>query len=284
VGGTSQLWIIGAVMTIIACVLNTFGVHLQKYAHIQNSKRPLPQQRPYYTMFLWWAGFFLVLFGAIGDIAALAFAAQSLIAPLAGLTLVFNILIAPCFLEEKVTQKDIMATITIFFGCTVAVVFSNHEETVYTFSELVSMTAYEPVFITYFVLVMVGLVISFVMLNRFQTERLDDSQWYHENKEFYPPVVALLSGLAGAQAVTFAKGCMELIKAEIAGHHIFEKHFLAAPFCLVMLVIFLIVQLHFLNVGLAAFDMMMIFPLYQAVWILFTALGGIITYQEYRAF
>ena len=41
--------------------------------------------------------------GTLLDVVALAFAAQSLIAPLAGLTLVFNILIAPCFLKEQAT-------------------------------------------------------------------------------------------------------------------------------------------------------------------------------------
>ena len=66
--------------------------------------------------------------------------------------------------------------------------------------------------------------------------------------------------------------------------HALEKHYLAAPFCMVMLLLFMLVQLHFLNMGLSCFDMMLIFPIYQAMWIVFTALGGIVTYQEYKAF
>jgi len=93
-------------------------------------------QKPYYFQFLWWGGFWLIIAGTLGDVVALAFAAQSLIAPLAGLTLVFNIMITPCFLKEEITTNDMVATVVIFVGCTLAVAFSNHEDTAWDFSEV----------------------------------------------------------------------------------------------------------------------------------------------------
>jgi len=131
---------------------------------------------------------------------------------------------------------------------------------------------------------MITIVVCVVVLSRLEAERIDDSHWYHDRKEWHPVTIALIAGIAGAQSVTFAKGVVELIKSEIEGAANFEKHYLAAPFCLLALICFTITQLHYLNVGLASFDTLFIFPLYQAVWILFTALGGIITYKEYRVF
>jgi len=278
------LWVIGVVICVTASILSTFGIHLQKFSHVQDAKLPLGKQRPYGRRFLWWAGFFLTLFASIGDLVALAFAAQSLIAPLAGLSLVFNVLMAPCFLKEKVTNRDIYGTLMILMGCTVAVTFSTHEETSYTFTELMDMTAFDPVFITYFAINVGVMLVSFVILNRVQAERLDDSDWYHAHKELHPITIALIAGMAGGLAVTFAKGAAELVKSEIAGENILGHHYLAAPFCVVMLICFVLVQLHYLNVGLSAFDTLFIFPIYQAIWIIFTALGGIITYKEFRGF
>jgi len=44
------------------------------------------------------------------------------------------------------------------------------------------------------------------------------------------------------------------VEAEIGGNEVFAKHYLTAPFCVCCLVATLIVQMHFLNVGLAAFE------------------------------
>ena len=44
---------------------------------------------------------------------------------------------------------------------------------------------------------------------------------------------------------------------------------MSAPFCIIALVACLLTQLHYLNVGLELFDVMLYFPLYQAPAILF---------------
>jgi len=68
------------------------------------------------------------------------------------------------------------------------------------------------------------------------------------------------------------------------GERIFQNHYFTAPFCIVCLIFCLLIQIHYLNVGLELFEVMLYFPLYQSAWILFVALGGIVTYQEYSRF
>ena len=61
-----------------------------------------------------------------GDLVAFGFAAQSLLAPLGGSTIVFNALMAPCFVGEVVSVTDIFATGVILVGCTLTVNRSIH--------------------------------------------------------------------------------------------------------------------------------------------------------------
>ena len=198
-----------------------------------NAKLSPSLQQPYYKQFLWWNGFILIIMGNLADLVALAFAAQSLIAPLAALTLVFNIMLSPYFLKETVTVTDVKATLIIVIGCVVAVSFSNHQETAYDFNELVNMTAYNPVFITYFVLIITVMMATFTLHNRFLAEKIDQSNWYGQYRERHPGTVAVMAGVTGSMSVTFAKGFMELVKAEFNGKKVFESHYFTVSLPLV---------------------------------------------------
>jgi len=58
----------------------------------------------------------MMAIGAVLDLVAFGFAAQSLLAPLGGSTIVFNALLSPCFLKEKLFRTDIYATVIILLG------------------------------------------------------------------------------------------------------------------------------------------------------------------------
>ena len=47
-------------LQVFASFLNTFGINLQKYSHVQNDKRPELNKKAYYNDFLWAAGVILV--------------------------------------------------------------------------------------------------------------------------------------------------------------------------------------------------------------------------------
>jgi hypothetical protein len=52
--------------------------------------------------------------------------AQSIVAPLGSMTLVANVVIAPVFLKEVVSKRDVLSTLLIVAGCAVAVAFASH--------------------------------------------------------------------------------------------------------------------------------------------------------------
>jgi len=283
----NNLWILGAALCVFASGLSTFGINLQKYSHLQSAESLSPGQaaQPYYLRGFWWAGFLLIIFGTLMDVVALAFAAQSLVAPLAGLSLVFNVLLAPCFLDEVVTRIDLIATGVILLGCTMAVAFADHEHTSYNFDDIVDK-ANNAACWTYFLSALVAIATCYFFIQRFEGERIDDSHWYQTNKKWHSVSYALLAGTAGSVAVTCAKAAAELIKAEInnPGVGSFEKHWFAAPAAIVVLVTMLIFQIHFLNAGLERFDVLLIVPMYQGFWIILTAGAGMVTYREYENF
>ncbi len=88
-------------------------------------------KREYYKSKVWVLGLALIILGSAADFAALAFGAQSIIAPLGSLTLVSNVFFAPCLLGEKLTQRDVFATAAIVTGASIAIIFASHKDTIY---------------------------------------------------------------------------------------------------------------------------------------------------------
>ena len=87
----------------------------------------------------WVLGFVLVIAGSLGDFAALGFAAQSLIVPVGGLTLVANSIFARFGLKEKMTRLDVSATGLIMVGIIIAACFANKESSSYSLDELIDL-------------------------------------------------------------------------------------------------------------------------------------------------
>jgi len=99
--------------------------------------------------------------GAVLDLVAFGFAAQSLLAPLGGSTIVFNALLSPCFLKEKLFRTDIYATVIILLGCTLTVAFGDHGSQEFSVDELISYFGRWDVILYFFVVTILALLVSF---------------------------------------------------------------------------------------------------------------------------
>ena len=124
----SLLWAVGVVMTLFGSLLINFGTQLLKVAHNREEAK-LAQgadENPCYRRPISWVGYIFMALGSMADFAALGFAAQSLLAPLAAASLVLNIVQAPCLVGEQPTMLDICATLVIGTGCCVSVAFADH--------------------------------------------------------------------------------------------------------------------------------------------------------------
>ena len=92
-GPNRGAWVAGFVISVVFSFFASVGINLQKKALKQNeltaqenNSAPLPP----YRLPLWSFGFFLILTGSLLDFVAFGLAPQSLLAPLAALTLVWN--------------------------------------------------------------------------------------------------------------------------------------------------------------------------------------------------
>ena len=115
-------------MTLFGSLLINFGTQLLKVAHNREEAK-LAQgadENPCYRRPISWVGYIFMALGSMADFAALGFAAQSLLAPLAAASLVLNIVQAPCLVGEQPTMLDICATLVIGTGCCVSVAFADH--------------------------------------------------------------------------------------------------------------------------------------------------------------
>ena len=123
-GPSMGMWVAGFTISLVFSILNSIGINLQKYSLTRNANATV--KRTTCRQPLWVIGFTLVCLGSILDFVAFGMAPQTLLAPLAALTLVWNMFIAPIFHKEKITRQNIIATIIIFVGVTITVIYAGH--------------------------------------------------------------------------------------------------------------------------------------------------------------
>jgi magnesium transporter len=63
----------------------------------------------------------LLVVGSLVDLVSFTFAPVSLLAPLAAMTLLINLFMAPCFVGETPTRRDVIITGVIFSGAVITV-------------------------------------------------------------------------------------------------------------------------------------------------------------------
>ncbi|CAI5700473.1 unnamed protein product [Peronospora effusa] len=286
-GPEKTIWVIGFSIAVVFSFLASVGINLQKKALKQNELVAKP--KPAYRLPLWTLGFVLCVVGSVLDFVAFGLAPQSLLAPLAALTLVWNMVLAPCFNKEKLSKKDIMSTLIIFAGATISVVFASHTSPSYNLDMLMQLYK-DPVTIIYFCVVFLAIVANFVaikivdglclMSRRHRIIQVGTpARWATIRLVGY----AGLAGILGGQSVLFAKSLAELLKGVLHGDASYFGHYQSYLIALALIVC-LCLQIKYLNGGLVHYDALSMVPIYQAYWVISGVLGGVIYFQEIRTF
>ena len=87
----------------------------------------------------------LIVLDGILDVATFGMAPAAMLAPLASLVLVHNVILAPCLLNEKVDKKGLIATFIIIAGSLVATLSAVRD-----FDVFISSYKYFPLTNTFF--------------------------------------------------------------------------------------------------------------------------------------
>lgn len=273
-GPAVGMWVAGFTISLVFSVLNSIGINLQKYSLSRNAKASKKRnscQQP-----LWLVGFMLVCLGSILDFVAFGMAPQSLLAPLAALTLVWNMFIAPIFHKEKITRQNIVATIIIFIGVTITVIFAGHSTPSYELKDLILLYQ-QPVMYAYITCVAIFLTVLTISAKRIESSGQNVGGLYH--------IICYggIAGTFGGQSVLLAKSTVEMLKSALWGQGSTDFEHVETYLIIGGMVICLVSQITVLNGGLKRFDALVMIPVYQSFWILTSVLGGIMYFEEYSS-
>ena len=197
----------------------------------------------------WISGLLLQIIGALFDFGALAFAPQSVVAPLGSLTLVINVFLAPIMHKEKATCKTMIATCIIILGCVITVIFSAKEDSFSSLNDVFNLYRSNAFYfysvITGSYVVFLWLMIQYmVYLSKAYKDRY--RQDYFKTHRF---CIASLSGTMGAQNMLFAKAFSTLLVLTIQGKGMMFIHWQSyLVICALATTIYL--QLRWLNSAL----------------------------------
>ena len=186
-------------------------------------------------MGMWVLGFSGMVTGAVLDFGSLVFAAQSLLAPLAASTLVINIVQAPFVVGEKPGGIDILCTVFIAVGCTLAVAFADHNTATYSLSEMLELW-YNKVFVIWVIIVVIGMGAAYWVIRdgnkRDETGRSKVEISRTENSNYYAFFFAALGGQSGGNSILCAKSIGEVAKTFVQVGLEAWEYFVAIGMCL----------------------------------------------------
>ncbi|KDO28741.1 hypothetical protein SPRG_19958 [Saprolegnia parasitica CBS 223.65] len=266
-------------MAIAASICTDMGVNLQKYSFLCEAKRPV--KRGYFLQPKWAFGLFLVVFGSIGDFAALGFIPQSLAIPVGGFTIVANVFFAHYFLKEPFSKRDGVGTGLIVLGIMVVAAFASKTNDCYTIDELLVLFN-QTNFIVYVIVVACTSLALYLYIRKIRAVAIQHgagSSMHRAYAKTHSVICPALSGVCGAQSVLFAKASAELFKSTLAGDNQFTS--VATYAIALMMLICIVLQIHWLAQGLKTSDTIFVVPVFQCFFIAVSIVGGAVYFNEF---
>ncbi|CAJ1343574.1 unnamed protein product [Effrenium voratum] len=140
-----SLWYVGIGLEIFSSMCGTAGKIFVRLSSLQKHKHPL------LSKCLFRVGLFTnTVVGPLIDVSAYSFAPQSLVAPFGGLDVVWNALLAPFILEEKLTRHRAVGSLLVMLGSIGSACFGNQEDPLYTI-EYIEATLFNERVLIYFI-------------------------------------------------------------------------------------------------------------------------------------
>ncbi|KAG7387308.1 NIPA-like protein 3 [Phytophthora pseudosyringae] len=249
---TSQLWVIGVSLSLTATLFGTLGKVLLKLAHTSSQALSVKAA----------ATVCVFLLNPVFDALSYAYAAQSILAPMAGFSVVWNIVLSPYLLNEKVSTHDVRGSAVILLGCMLVGISGSHVTPTHHSAELFALFQ-SRIFIEYAIFAVCTAVVLVWMICSYDKK----SGW----RRF---AFGALSGLIGGN-LFFLKASVELF-AE--GGAVWSN-----PETYVIVASALSTAgggIYVLDLGLREYDALYLVAIYQAFLILIGSVSGVIFFHE----
>jgi uncharacterized membrane protein len=263
-----SLWWLGMILMVGSTVAGAIGGLFIRKSHLIASRHAR------LSWAYWLVGIFVVqLFLNVGmSMAALAFAAQSLLSPLIACQIVFNAFLAPCFLAgETLTVRDGVGTAFIVAGCVAAGLFAPHSDPHYSLQVLLDDYT-RPAFLAYAATcaaLMAGAYLGSLQRRWQSLQRVG---------------AAALPGALVGNANIFAKAASGLLVGAVA--HGDWSPFAKSPLPYVVMVVAPLMaglSLLFLNRALAAWPATSIVPTYISTLVVVSTVSGGLCFGEFAS-
>ncbi|GLI58597.1 hypothetical protein VaNZ11_000325 [Volvox africanus] len=277
-----DLWYVGAIINVVGSIAINLGTNLMKLGHNKRAKVDCAeaQKPPVHKFKEWCIGMSFFSVGNILNFVSFGFAAQSLLAALGSVQFVSNVIFAYFVLHEPINRMILIATACIVGGCILLVVFGNQTSATYTVKQLTELYT-KPAYVVYLCLMGVGVVGGYILYLHGQkvvSKTGPRGIWY----ALLPVAYSVFSALIGTQSVLFSKSMSVILRLTFTGDNQLGNWYtwLALPLFL-MTAVFWITRL---NKGLRMFSAMVIVPVMQISWTLFSIVSGMLYFQEYKGF
>lgn len=259
------LWVIGVALGVLAALAGSCGKVLMKFAH-NLGLNSTEKVRGWGAKHLLAAGLFLnVAVNPALFIAAYAFASQTLIVPLSGLVIVFNTMLAPTYLEEKLTSMDVAGTTVACVGVILVAVAGDKSDQDFELKDMFDLYS-RKTFIYYAVIdggVMVLAVLTLHLSSFFSKDSIVTKLSYGS-----------LGGMIGGQHFLMKGATVVFDEGSFLDYRCYLVVIGAAGTALTGLVM--------LNAGLKRYDAVFIVPSYESFLILTGSVSGMIFWEEYK--
>ena len=271
-------WVIGFMLCVIFAAMSSLALNLQKSS--LNEADKMDEPTPLCKQWKWVLGMCILITGSIVDFVAYGLAPQSVLTPLGGMVLVWNVLISTCFFGEKAGKREWLSTIVIFLGTTVSVIFADHYSPIYTADHIFILYG-NPYFVAYCIIIPIFAGGHYILLKYIQKHNLSHPSY--PNHAMWQTLECLgyggTAGTLGSQAILFAKQAMELLKANaVLGDNIWIRWQLYL--IILAIPIFLAANITFLNAGLRHYSALQTVPIYQTYWMIIGTISGLIYFKE----
>lgn len=293
-------WPLGLFLSAVSSVFGILGKIFLKLAHNHREREEEEEARarkgrslePAENSRVWFAYFYAGLFSMLVLNPALAaaaycFATQSLLAPMAGLTIGWNTLMGPILLpHERLTTNDFVGAVLIFAGCVLVGVSGTHETPILPVEKLASRFVTFP-FLLYCAALLV--LVSFLIHHAKSAFRVTktDSTTRRQNgmlrsslrlqlSQLSRVSISVLAGVTSGQ-LFFLAALMRLLHDD-AGIWRWPITYV----CIVGAIGTGLIGLYLLNASLKVEDAVVVIYLYEASYILSGAISGLCFFRDMK--
>ena len=151
----ANYWWVGIILDLIATLAGTVGKQLLRYAVVAKDMRAYP------------VGLLCTaVVDPAFDLTAYSFAAQSIIAPCAGMVVVWNVLLAPYTLKERLTASRLMGAALVCVGTVIMGLCGNHTDVERSVTEYLELFSRPAAVVYYFCFTLYSGVMTYIIFRR----------------------------------------------------------------------------------------------------------------------